>query len=51
MGPLLLVLDGVGAAAGHVTVSQTPWFPQLAMAANSASQLPHSGQASIAEHV
>lgn len=51
MGPVLLVLGDVGAAAGHVMVSQSPWFPQFAMATNSASQLPHSGQASMAEHV
>jgi hypothetical protein len=32
-------------------VPHTPWFPQLLMATNSASQLPPTGQPSMAEHV
>jgi hypothetical protein len=32
-------------------VPHTPWFPQLLMATNLASQLPHTGQPSMAEHV
>jgi hypothetical protein len=40
----------VGSAAGHVMGShELPWFLQLFRARNSGSQLPHSGQDSIAE--
>jgi hypothetical protein len=53
VGLLLPVLGGVGVgtAEGHVKVSQAPSFRQLVMERYSVSQLPHSGQASIAPQV
>lgn len=41
----------VGPAGGHVKAAHAPSLPQFVMATNSASQSPHSGQASNAPHV